>query len=811
MHGMNGAQRQRAPAGRACGPGPDASGRPGVAPARMACVALLSCALAACGSGSGGGDVVVLDGDGSLVTPPTPTWRGPGSVSGSGDSATLTAVPYAPGAFERWEGAPCQGSQERTCDVSSVMAGGDLPTAVFHPFVVDGIKSLAFGLGYHGTAPDHFRVSLQDAPDAGFTPVPSLGDLAADSVQARLQVPVHLLPWGRGSYLTEACDASDSCMTVTGGQLELEQADSVAATGYVKAPNPRSGAVFGSSGSYDGVFDFSGSGGNIAQFRAIALSADGATLAVGASGDDSTWTGTFAPGDADYQAALDSTGTRAEGAVTVYRRSSAGRWAVEAFIKPAATGLRFGFSVALSADGATLAVGQRSNRSTGTGTFAPGDANYQAALDSYQEDLADGAAYVYHRSSTGQWTLGAFIKQPALEGRRAEDHFGAVIALSADGATLAVGAPREDSTWTGAFAPGDANYQAALDSDGGRIDMFGSCRDAPPDFCDGGAVTVYRHRNQNGVWAWEIESFIKPPVISGPQHFFGLPGLALSGDGSLLAASLAHNDSTWTGAFAPGDANYQAALDGTGAFNSGAVTVYRRSSAGQWAVEAFIKAPVVSAEDFFSVSIALSSTGAVMVVGTHLEDSTWTGAFAPGDANYQAALDDDGTGIRTDIGAAYVYHRSSAGQWTVAAFIKPPVASAEAYFGVSVDLSSNGVVMAVGSSGEDSSFSGVAPSYAAALANEGLGVDGASNSGAAHVYRRSSAGQWTVEAFVKAPNSAPGDAFGSGVKLSGDGKTLAVATPLEGGGATQPVSSGADASPDRDDASASRSGAVYLY
>ena len=754
------------------------------------------------------------------------SWQGPGAVTRGG--SLLTAVPYAPGALEGW-GAPCSDSDELTCDVSSVMPGEDLPTAMFRPFVVDGIKSLAFGLGYPpNDARHHFKILFQTNMGGGYDrdPALDLGDLLPGSGQfrarAHLQVPVHMLPWGRGSYLTLACDASETnCVTATGGQLELEQADSVAATGYFKAPNPRRDAAFGSSGIFTSGVTYGGNVGSGTVYRAIALSADGATLAVGASLDLSTWTGTFSPGDADYQAALDSSTSTSlrGGAVTVYRRSSVGRWAVEAFIKPAATGSRFGFSVALSADGAALAVGQPINYSTWTGTFAPGDANYQAALDSHDSTAfhdgngSNGAAYVYRRSSAGQWTLAAFIKQPAHErpeDRTDLDRFASAIALSADGATLAVGAPQEDSTWTGTFSRGDANYQAALDSNAGEYasHRFGNCADAAPAFCNGGAVTVYRHRNQNGVWAWEIESFIKPPVPGSSRHLFGFPGLALSGDGSLLAASLVHNDSTWTGAFAPGDANYQAALDGTGARNSGAVAVYRRLSTGQWAVEAFIKAPVVSADDLFPVSIALSSTGAVMVLGTHLEDSTWTGAFAPGDANYQAALDSGGA---RESGAAYVYHRSSAGQWTVAAFIKPPVASSEVYFGVSVDLSSNGVVMAVGSSGENSSFSGVAPSYAAALANDGLGVGGASNSGAAHVYRRSSAGQWTVEAFVKAPNSAPRDAFGSGVKLSGDGKTLAVTAHLEGGGATQPVSSGADASPDRDDPSVRQSGAVYLY
>ena len=131
---------------------------------------------------------------------PIAAWRGPGSVSVSSDGSTHTAVPYAPGAFENWDGAPCDGSAQPECDVSSVVDSASLPAAVFRPFVVDGIKSLAFGLGYHGAGPDHFRVSFQDAPGAGFAPVADLESLSPGAVTAlaRLQVPVHLLPWGAG-------------------------------------------------------------------------------------------------------------------------------------------------------------------------------------------------------------------------------------------------------------------------------------------------------------------------------------------------------------------------------------------------------------------------------------------------------------------------------------------------------------------------------------------------------------------------------------------------------------------------------------
>ena len=728
------------------------------------------------------------------------SWEGPGAVTKAG--SMLTAVPYADGAFREWQGAPCDGSTAAVCEG----IGPAAPTAAFHPFVVGGIKSLAFGLGYHGADPDHFSISFQSGMDAGYDPVTGLDDLLPGSLHAlaRLQVPVHLLPWGVGSYLTEACDASNNCSgddrMLSGGERMLEQSDSVAAIGYFKAPDLARKAQFGSSGLSDIQVGPPGSLNNYVLFPAIALSDDGATLAVGAGNSANPSTGTFVPGEEGYQAALGGSGQSRRGATYVYRRSSAGQWTVEAFIKTPkafADFSRFGFSVALSADGATLAVGAPAEDSSATGTFAHGEEGYQAALD---DDGApgNGAAYVYRRSGAGQWTVEAFIKAPVVgtaeEGSStSRDLFGSSVALSADGSALAVGAPYEDSSATGTFAPSDADYQTALDDNGARRS---------------GAVTVYR---RSGAGQWTIEAFLKAPNAAAGK-LFGFPGLALSRDGSLLATSSVRDDSSATGTFALSDAGYQAALDDNGARRSGAATVYRRSGAGQWTVEAFIKAPVAGANDYFPASIALPSTGAVMVLGTPYEDSSATGVFPPNDAGYQAALDDNGA---SNSGAAYVYRRSSTGQWTVEAFVKPPVADvATDYFGVSVDLSSNGVVMAVGSSGEDSSFSGVFTSgfegFDAAQANNDSGGSENFGIGAAYVYRRSSAGQWTVDAFIKPPNgsSITPDAFGSGVQLSGDGETLAVAAPFEGGDAAQPVSSGADASLARDRAS---SGAVYLY
>ena len=695
-------------------------------------------------------------------------WEGPGSVSVSVDGNSLTATPYEQDAFVDWKGGPangCDGMKGLDCDLSRAADRDSTPVAVFRPFVVAGVRSLAFGLGYAGDAPDHFSVSLESAPGTGFSPVPGLEGLAPapNPGLERLAVSVHLLPWGRGGYLTEACDGEGLCDAALGGGQTLAQADSVAATGYFKAPVAGAGDGFGA---------------------ALALSADGSTLAVGAPQEDSASTGAFAPGDPGYQAALGSGGTSDSGAVTVHRRSTlTGAWALEAFVKApvADAGDHFGAAVALSADGSTLAVGagvsdtgghEHGEDSSFTSTFAPGGDGYDDALDSdgalagdgsCDGDLSgnscdSGAVYVYRRSTlTEIWAVEAFVKAPVAG---AGDLFGATLALSDDGSTLAVGAKKEDSASTGAFAPGGVGYDGALASNGAR---------------DSGAAYVYRRSTPAGAWA--IEAFVKASN-AGADDYFAI-AIALSGDGSTLAAGASIEDSIVA--------------------NSGAAYVYRRSGANAWAFEAFVKASNPGTSDYFGSAVALSGNGSVLAVGA------------------------SGSGP----GAAYVYRRSGANAWLPDAVVSAPADGArdgfgvaiEIGFGVAVALSGDGSALAVGASREGSGYSGVFvpgddgdDGYAAALADHvrGGGV------GAAYVHHRLAGDGWGLTAFVKAPNpDGPlsrelyGDGFGGALDLSGDGSTLAVGASGEDGAAGQlrPVSGRLS-----DSGNARRgSGAVYLY
>ena len=360
-----------------------------------------------------------------------------------------------------------------------------------------------------------------------------------------------------------------------------------------------------------------------------------------------------------------------------------------------------------------------------------------------------------------------------------------------------MGASGEDSSHTGAFAPTDTDYQAALDSDVVQLDSDGDCdpRIQVNNSCSSGAVTVYR-RPEGGAWA--VEAFVKAPA-AGAGDFFGF-ALALSADGSALAVGASREDSSHTGAFAPADDGYQAALDSNGQLdsrgfcdffaeinscNSGAVTVYRRSNEGRWAVEAFVKAPAAGAGDFFGDALALSADGSALAVGAPFDDSASTGAFAPGGEGYQTALDSDGAG---NSGAAYVYRRSNEGRWAVEAFVKAPATGVGDFFGDALALFADGSALAVGAPFEDSAASGVFapgdPGYQAALDSDGRLDSGgfcdffaeinSCGSGAVTVYRRSNEGRWAVEAFVKAPAAGAFDFFGGTLALSADGSALAV-------------------------------------
>lgn len=414
----------------------------------------------------------------------------------------------------------------------------------------------------------------------------------------------------------------------------------------------------------------------------------------------------------------------------------------------------FGFTVALSGDGLTLAVA------------APGECSNATGVDGDQSDnslQSAGAVYVFRRSGE-TWAQEAYVKasNPAVN-----DFFGDALALSWDGSTLAVGAPFEDSAATG------------IDGD-----------QSNDDNALGGAVYVF----ERGPSGWAQQAYVKPSNRGG--RFGG--ALALSASGDTLAVGAIAERSAATGI--DGDDSDESRWD------AGAAYVFERD-AGGWAQQAYVKSSSTSSNDFFGACLALSSSGDRLVVGApgdgqvgrvydfQRSSGTWSERVrieAPTpvlDERFGTAVALSGEGDTLAIGAwdsrkTYVMVATPEG-WL-------PHAELE-HFDDAIALSSDGTTLAIGLPNASSSGAGVADTAS----------EGDVPSGALELYRRTDA-SWSAWSHVKASNPRYADEFGASVALSSDGGTLVVGAPGERGGAT---GIGGDQTSDV----GAPAGAAYLY
>ena len=548
---------------------------------------------------------------------------------------------------------------------------------------------------------DYYRLEESIAPGEPFVQVG--GDLVGESVS--LTMPLHLRH--QASYRLSACNPAGCA-----GSAEVPVMGSLAeAVGYFKAA---------SGDPHDGLG------------HTVALSADGSTLAVGIPYEDSSATGI--DGDDTDDSATDA------GAVYVFVRDNTGAWAQQAYVKAFNTGAsdHFGWSVALSDDGSTLAVGAEWESSNATGV----DGNPANDLAP-----ASGAAYVFVRDDMGAWSQQAYVKASNTD---TYDYFGASVALSGDGNTLAVGAYYEDSSATGI----DGNQ---------AIDWM----------TNAGAVYVFV---RDGAGDWSQAAYVK--ASNTDSDGFGR-SVALSGDGQTLAVGAPGEDSKATGN--DGNQNSDPAAD----FNAGAVYVFVVDGAGTWSQQAYVKASTSGQWDGFGASVALSDDGDTLAVGATGEASSATGI--DGDQADDSA---------PSSGAVYVFVRDGMESWAQQAYIKASNTSgALDQFGWSVSLTNDGDMLVVAAHREDSSATGLGGDQANTLAP---------SSGAAYVLVRDGMGAWAQRAYVKASNAEEDDRFGTSVALSGDGDTLAVGAPREDSNAT---GIGGDQAND----AVFNPGAVYLY
>lgn len=340
-------------------------------------------------------------------------------------------------------------------------------------------------------------------------------------------------------------------------------------------------------------------------------------------------------------------------------------------------------------------------------------------------EYRSGAAYVFVRDQ-GVWSQEAYIKASNGEGG---DGFGYSVALSGDGDILAVGGVYEDSS------------ASTINGNSGLNDLAYN-----------GAVYVFIRESQ----FWNQTAYIKPSVALGSQQF-GF-SLSFSTDGDTLAVG------------APGGVNTEA-------------SVYIFVSSGNsWAEQARLRASHSGERDEFGVAVSLAGDGNTLAVGAYYENSDAKG------------INGDQTNDRaSESGAAYIFERVGT-DWNQETYIKASNSNAWDRFGVDVALSKEGDRLVVGSFGED----GIGKGLSGDPSDDSLG-----GSGAAYLFTRI-AGSWTESRYMKAGNSDSGDQFGTGVAISGDGQTIAVGAPHEQG-------SGRGFNGTQTDNALIDSGAVYLY
>jgi hypothetical protein len=267
--------------------------------------------------------------------------------------------------------------------------------------------------------------------------------------------------------------------------------------------------------------------------RSVSLSADGSTLAIGA------------------------TNNAGSGHVRIYTLVNGNEWTLQQEIHGEAGGDQFGISVSLSADGSTLAIGAISNDENGgnsghvrvykrvgiewnyqqeiNGEAFGDESGYSVSLSANGSTLAIGA--IGNDGSGGNSghvrvykdVSGTWVYQAEINGKAVSDGSGWSVSLSADGSTLAIGAPYNDGggistdnrghvrvytdvsgTWTlqkeiNGEAGGDQNgYSVSLSADGSTLAIG-----AP--YNDGGGIST---DNRGHV---RVYRFSAPPTVAGPN------------------------------------------------------------------------------------------------------------------------------------------------------------------------------------------------------------------------------------------------------------------------------------------------------
>ena len=456
----------------------------------------------------------------------------------------------------------------------------------------------------------------------------------------------------------------------------------------------------------------------------------------------------------------------------------------------------FGYDVAVSGDGNTVAVG------------VPRD-DSNSSSDPANNDLEDsGAVYVFVKSTAG-WEQQAYLKALSFD---EGDQFGTSVSLSDDGNVLAIGASGEDSAAVGVNedasdnslnSSGAAYIFERIDeiwqqtnyikaSNSGKFDSFGRVVSLSRDgqtlavsaigeqsnatsingnqednsLDQSGAVYVYSKTSN----VWQQQAYIKASNADDLDRFGQV--VSLSGDGNTLLITTYWEDSKF------GDENDNS-LE-----KAGAAYVFTRTG-NTWAQHSFIKSPAPDAGDWFGYSAALSKDGQTLSIGAIHEKSASTGINGNPENN-EAPL---------TPGAVYLF-KFIGNTWEFNTYFKSDVIDTTADFGSDLALSSDGSVLVISDRRDARHRIGVDDQTTTLLSG--------TNSGGAYVFTLNN-GEWDQSHYIKAINTDKHDNFGTSVGMSDDGGSLVISAIDE-----QSNGTGFTADPENNDI-VNGAGAIYIY
>ena len=641
------------------------------------------------------------------------------SVSLSGDGSTVAigaprndGTGYDAGHVRLYKWNAGTSAWDMSGEINGEAAGDESGTSV--SLSSDG-SSVAIGAPYNdgasGSNADAGHVRVYKWDGANWTQV--IADIDGDVADDESGYSVSLS--GNGLTVAVGAPRNDDAFA-DAGQVKLYEWDTtVTALGWVQISTAINGGAVGDESGFS-----------------VSLSSDGTTVAIGAP--------YFSDGGSKVYA----------GRVNVYKWDGAAWTQVGADVDGDEEDL-LGFSVSLSSDGTTVAIG------------APNDS----------ESITHAGHVRVYEWDSANWTQ----VSEDIDGDAAGDESGYAVSLSGDGSRVAIGAPYNDDggdtagqvrlydwngiAWTqvGADIDGDAagdesGSSVSLSGDGSRVAIGAPYND--DGGLNAGQVKLYDWNQANSTWI-QVGSDINGEAAEEKSGY----SVSLSRDGSTVAISAPYNDD--------------------GGADAGLVRVYQLIGATWTKLGADIQGE--SAYDYSGKSVSLSSDGSTVAIGS--EDNN------------------------DDAGHVRVYQLIDGTNWTqVGLDIDGGAAGDQS--GASVSLSGNGSRVVIGSPRNDDAgdragqvrffdwnganwtqagddingeAAGDLSGYSVSLSTDGFSVaigapyndDGGADAGQIRVYKWDSANWTQVSADID--GDVPGDRSGYSVSLSSDGSTVTAGAP----------------------------------